>query len=207
MTIGKKLKQKILLNKIVSMLCSILVLYLIYKCIVLNLISIFDMWLIIVIYSFFIISILICFIYYISKLNKISNNNEVFYELDNNLDKAFEKYGLYITKKYIVCTGSKINFFKIFVVEIKDINAIDTYYDSRCLYIKKGSKKSLFSFITGSIKTNIMYGDNDRLVFNIISGKKVYCIATSSPLNKIKNKDIKQMADYICNKYKNIDYI
>lgn len=52
-----------------------------------------------------------------------------------------------------------------------------------------------------------MYGNNNLLVFNIISGKNVYCVTTSSIINKMKNKDIIQMVDYICDKYKNIDYI
>ena len=204
---SKKVKQKIILNKVVSLISLILSLYLIYKYLILKLIPLFDKWIAIGIYSFFLISILIIWICYINKLNIISRNQDVFYDLDNNLDKVFEKYGLYITKKHIVCIGSKFNFFKTFVVELNNIDAIDIHHDSRYLYRKKGSKWSLFSFIKGAIKTDIMYGDNDRLVFNIICGKKIYCITTSSILNRKKSKEIKQMGGYICNKHKSIDYI
>ena len=63
------------------------------------------------------------------------------------------------------------------------------------------------SFIFASIKDDLAFGDNDRAVFNIICDKKVYCIATSNTLNKTKMKEIDEMADYICDKYKDIDYI
>jgi len=204
---SNKLKQKIIINKIVSILFSIIIIYFIHKYIIINLLSIFNKWLITVIYAFLIISILICLIYYIFKLSKIPDKKDVYYELDNNIDKIFQKYGLYITKNYVVCIGGKINLFKIFVIPIKNIEAIDVDYDSRYLHKKKGSKSSLFSFIKGSIKTDIIYRDNDIMVFNIICNKKVYCITTASKLNKRKNKEIKEMADYICNKHKNIDYI
>ncbi len=198
---SKNVKIKARLNVIVSIVVLFLTLYLIYKYVMLDLIPLFNKWIVIGIYSFFAISISICFIHHINKLNKFLKNENVFYDLDNNLDKVFKKYGLYITKKYIICIGSKFNFFKTFAVKIKDIDAIDTYYDSRYTYRKKGVKS-----IMGLIKADIMHR-NDTLVFNIICGNRVYCITTCSELNKIKSKDIEQMADYICNKHKSIDYI
>lgn len=199
---SKNVKRKVQLNEIVSIVSLFVVLYLIYKYVMLDLISLFNKWIVIGIFSFFVISISICFIYHINKLNKFLKNENVFYDLDNNLDKVFKKYGLYITKKYIICIGSKFNFFKTFAVKIKDIDAIDTYDDSRYTYRKKGAK-----FIIGLIKADIMHSNDGILVFNIICGNKVYCITTCSVLNEIKSKDIEQMADYICNKHKNIDYI
>lgn len=199
---SKNVKRKIRLNEIVSIVSLFVVLYLIYKYVMLDLISLFNKWIVIGIFSFFVISISICFIHHINKLNKFLKNENVFYDLDHNLDKVFKKYGLYITKEYIICIGSKFNFFKTFAVKIKDIDAIDTYDDSRYTYRKKGAK-----FIIGLIKADIMHSNDGILVFNIICGNKVYCITTCSVLNKIKSKDIEQMADYICNKHKNIDYI
>lgn len=202
MNISKKVKRKVRLNEIVSIVSLFVVLYLIYKYVMLDLISLFNKWIVIGIFSFFVISISICFIHHINKLNKFIKNEDVFYDLDNNLDKEFKKYGLYITKKYIICIGSKFNFFTTFAVKIEDIDAIDTNDDSRYTYRKKGAK-----FIIGLIKADIMHSNDGILVFNIICGNKVYCITTCSVLNKIKSKDIEQMADYICNKHKNIDYI
>lgn len=199
---SKNVKRRVRLNEIVSIVTLFVVLYLIYKYIMLDLISLFNKWIVIGIFSFFVISISICFIHHINKLNKFMKNENVFYDLDHNLDKVFKKYGLYITKKYIICIGSKFNFFKTFAVKIKDIDAIDTYNDSRYTYRKKGVK-----FITGLIKTDIMHRNDGYISFNIICDNKVYCITNCSVLNKIKSKDIEQMADYICNKHKNIDYI
>ena len=105
---SRKVKRKITLNKVVSLTFVILTMYLIYKYVILNLILFFNKWLVIGIYCFFLLSILIIWIAYINKLNIINRNKDVFYDLDNNIDKEFEKYGLYITKKYIVCIGSKI---------------------------------------------------------------------------------------------------
>lgn len=205
---SKKVKHKILLNKLVSLVFTILAIYIIYN-IILDLIPLLDKWVVIVIYSFFVISLIIFLIYYINGLDKFTRNKEIFYELDNNIDKVFEKFGLYITKNYIICTGSKIDFITMFAVKIKDIDAIDTHNDSRYYYKKKcnKSKGNILSFIKSSIKTDIMFGNNDRAVFNIICGKSVYCIATSSYLNKYKIKKINEIADYICDKYKDIDYI
>lgn len=199
---SKNVKRRVRLNEIVSIVTLFVVLYLIYKYIMLDLISLFNKWIVIGIFSFFVISISICFIHYINKLNKFMKNENVFYDLDHNLDKVFKKYGLFITKEYIICIGSKFNFFKTFAVKIKDIDAIDTHNDSRYTYRKKGTK-----FIIGSIKADIMNRNDGILVFNIICDNKVYCITNCNVLNKIKSKDIEQMADYICNKHKNIDYI
>lgn len=199
---SKNVKRKVRLNEIVSIVSLFVVLYLIYKYVMLDLILLFNKWVVIGIFSFFVISISICFIHHINKLNKFLKNENVFYDLDHNLDKVFKKYGLYITKEYIICIGSKFNFFKTFAVKIEDIDAIDTYNDSRYTYRKKGAK-----FIIGLIKADIMHRNDGILVFNIICGNKVYCITNCSVLNKIKSKDIEQMADYICNKHKNIDYI
>ena len=103
--------QKTIMCQIVSIVSLFVVLYLIYKYVMLDLISLFNKWIVIGIFSFFVISISICFIHHINKLNKFIKNEDVFYDLDNNLDKEFKKYGLYITKKYIICIGSKFNFF------------------------------------------------------------------------------------------------
>ena len=63
------------------------------------------------------------------------------------------------------------------------------------------------SFVTASIKDDLVHKDNERAVFNIICDKKVYCITTSSYMNKKKIKQINEIADYICEKHKDIDYI
>ena len=98
----------------------------------------------------------------------------------------------------------------MFVVPIKDIDAIDTNSDSRFYYNNKKHtpKHPFLSFIKSSIKHAIVFGNSDDIhVFNIICGKKVYVVTTSSILNKNKIKKINEMADYICDRYKDIDYI
>lgn len=208
---SQKFKLKLSINKISCILTTLLLIYLLIKYIIFEMIPFFPKIVIFIISAFLILSIGICAIYYIVSLNKLvkANQDEVLYELDNEIEKVFESYGLYITKNYIICIGSKFSLFKMFVIPIKNIDAIDTHNDSRYFYKKKGkkSKNGFLSFIKASIKTDIMYGDNDRAVFNVICGKKVYCITTSSRLNKAKMKKINEMADYICDRYKNIDYI
>lgn len=81
---------------------------------------------------------------------------------------------------------------------------IRTVYDNK----KHTPKHPFLSFIKSSIKHAIVFGNEDDIhVFNIICGKKVYVVTTSHILNKRKLKEINKIADYICDRYKNIDYI
>ena len=205
---SRKYKLKVLKCKF-SCIVVVLMLYILYKYLLSKLIPYIDKSFVLGIFIVFIILILIIAISYILNLNKVSNEElkKVYYELDNNIDKIYNKYGLYITKNYIVCIGNKFNLFKLFFVPIKQIDAIDINKDSRYFYKNKKEKGSLFSFISGAIKDDIVNKDNDRKVFNIIANKKVYCITTSSNLNKRKIKEIKEMANYICGKHSHIDYI
>lgn len=157
------------------------------------------------------IIILILAIYYLVNLNKLSKlgKEKIYKELDSNTEKVFKEFGLYITKNYIVCLGSKINIFKLFVIPIDSINAIDTHTDSRYFYKNKKSKnkRKFLSFLKSSIQDDIMFGDSEIHVFNIICDKKIYSITTSHIFNKRKLKKIDEIADYICEKYKDIDWI
>lgn len=93
MNISKKVKRKVRLNEIVSIVALFVVLYLIYKYVMLDLISLFNKWIVIGIFSFFVISISICFIHHINKLNKFLKNENVFYDLDHNLIKYLKNMG------------------------------------------------------------------------------------------------------------------
>lgn len=208
---SQKFKLKLLITKIFYILYSLLFIYFFTRYIIIYLLPFFNKCVVFSIYFFIVFSILIILIYLLTRYNNFSKDEKekIYYDLDNNTEKVFEKYGLYITKNYIVCLGSKLNIFKLFVVHIKDIDAIDTHHDSRYFYKKKSEKtKHVFlSFIKACIKTDFIYGDNDLHVFNIICDKKVYCVTTASNLNKRKIKQINEMADYICDRYKHIDYI
>lgn len=208
---SQKFKLKYVICAISSVLITGIAIYLFLKCVLLNLVPYFEFSIINMIFLFITISILIWLISYLLKLNKvyIEYKIKVCDELDNNLEKVFTDYGLYLTKNYIVCLGSKLDLLKLFVVPIKDINAIDTHWDSRYFYKKKNSKskKSFLSFIIAAIKTNIVFGDSDRVVFNIICDKNIYCVTTAHRSNKYKKRKINEMADYICDRYKDIDYI
>ena len=97
----------------------------------------------------------------------------------------------------------------MFVIPIDSINAIDTHTDSRYFYKNKKSKnkRKFLSFLKSSIQDDIMFGDSEIHVFNIICDKKIYSITTSHIFNKRKLKKIDEIADYICEKYKDIDWI
>ena len=208
---SEKFKSKLKTSKIAYIAFAIIVIYIFTKYVFKNLLPFFFFFILIPIYITIIVFILIILIYCLINNNRFSKEEKeiICNELDNKIDKIFDKYGLYITENYIVCLGSSISFFKLFVIPIKEIDAIDTHHDSRFHYRKRGkeSKHKILSFIFASIKDDLVFGDNDRAVFNIICDKKVYCIATSNTLNKTKMKEIDEMADYICEKYKDIDYI
>ena len=126
---SQKFKLKLLISKISYVLLSALIIYIFTRYIIIKLLPFFDKWLVFSIYAFIVLSTLIILIYTIFNYNKFSKTQKekICYDLDNNTEKVFEKFGLYITKNYIVCLGSKLNIFKLFVVPIKDIDAIDTH--------------------------------------------------------------------------------
>lgn len=208
---SQKFKLKLLTTKVSYTLTSLLIIYIFTKYIISELTPLVDKRIVFTLYILVVLSILIILLYLITQYNNYSQEekNKIYYDLDNNTEKIFKKFGLYITKNYIVCLGSKLNIFKLFVVPIKDIDAIDTSKDSRYYYRNKKDKRkpSILSFIKSSIKTDIMYGNNEVYVLNIISNKKIYSITTAYVLNKRKLKQIDEIANYICNKYKDIDYI
>jgi len=206
---SEKFKLKLNINRAACIIVTLLTIYLFIKYIVLDLVPFFHPVAVIIISICMVLGICVCSVYYLINLNNLLKKDitNVLYELDYKLDKAYEKFGLYITENYIVCIGNWCVLFKMFIISIKDIDAIDTYHDSRFFYKKKSNKSGFLSFIKASIKTDIMDRDNDMLVFNIICGKKVYCVTTASSLNKLKIKKINEMADYICDKYNHIDYI
>ena len=208
---SKKFKSKLITSKIAYIVFTAIFIYIFTKYIFVNILPFFDKIILIPIYITIIILTLIILIYYLIKNNKFSKKQkEIIYdELDNKIDKVFAKYGLYITENYIICLGSRLNPFRLFVVPIKEIDAIDTNADSRFHYKKRGkkSKHKILSFITASINDDLTFKKDSLAVCNIICDKKVYCITTSSYMNKSKMKEIDEIADYICNKYKNIDYI
>ena len=135
---SRKYKLKVLKCKF-SCIVVVLMLYILYKYLLSKLIPYIDKSIVLVIFIVIIILILIIAISYILNLNKVSNEElkKVYYELDNNIDKIYNKYGLYITKNYIVCIGNKFNLFKLFFVPIKQIDAIDINKDSRYFYKNK----------------------------------------------------------------------
>ena len=206
---SEQFKLKLLISKIAYIFVAVLIIFLLTKYTIAELLPLFNSSVIIPIYICITIFILMILIYCLIIKNNFSKEekNKIYDELDNKIEKTFDKYGLYITKNYIICTGSKINIFKLFAVPIKEIDAIDTFKDSRYYYRKDGKKRKFASFITASIKDDLVFGDNNRYVFNIICGKKIYCVTTSHSLNKNKTHQIKEMADYICDKYKDIDYV
>lgn len=209
---SQQFKLKLTICKISCVLITFAIIYLLIKYVILNLIPYFGQLAIILIGTFIIGSIFVLAIYYMINLNKLSKlgKEKIYEELDNNIEKIFKEFGLYITKNYIVCLGSKINIFKLFVVPISSINAIDTHNDSRYFYQKRGikNKHKFLSFLKSSIKYDILFSDNREIhVFNIICDEKVYSVTTSHVFNKSKLKKIDEIADYMCEKYKDIDYI
>ena len=145
--------------------------YLLIKHVILKSIPYFRKEIIILISVFLIGSILILAIYYLVNLNKLSKlgKEKIYKELDSNTEKVFKEFGLYITKNYIVCLGSKINIFKLFVIPIDSINAIDTHTDSRYFYKNKKSKnkRKFLSFLKSSIQDDILFVDCEIHVFII----------------------------------------
>ena len=206
---SQKFKSKLNRCRITCILFILFLIYLIIKNLILELGPYFKIEILIIICIFLISSILILIIYYMNFLNKLAKlgKEKIYKELDNNIQKKFEEFGLYITKNYIVCLGSRFDLFRLFVVPISSIDAIDTCKDSRYYYDKKG-KHGILWFLKASIKDDFMYGNNSNIsVFNLICDKKVYSIATSSAFNKRKLKKIEEAAGYICDKYENIDWI
>ncbi len=208
---SQKLKLKLSICRTSCILIMVAITYLLIKYIILELIPYFRKEIIILISIFLICSILILTIYYMINLNKLSKlgKEKIYKELDNNTQKVFKEFGLYITKNYIVCLGSKIDVFKLFVVPIDSINAIDTCKDSKYFYKKKGneSKHKFLSFLKSLILDEIMLGDNSEFrVFNIICEKKIYSITTAHISNNRKLNKIDEIANYICEKYENIDW-
>ena len=208
---SRKFKLKLKTSKIAYIVFTIIAIYIFTKYVFKNLFPFFDKNILTLVYIIIVVLVLIIMLYFLRINNKFSREEKkiICNELDNKIEKVFTKYGLYITENYIICLGSCINLFKLLVIPIKEIDAIDIHHDSRYHYKKKGkeSKQKILGFIFASIKDDIVFGNNDRFVFNIICDKKIYCITTSSTLNRIKTKEIKEMADYICSKHENIDYI
>ncbi len=209
---SQKFKLKLIICRISCIALMVAITFLLIKHIILELTPYFSKGIIILISVFLIGSILILAIYYMVNLNKLSKlgKEKIYKELDSNTQKIFKEFGLYITKNYIVCLGSKINIFKLFVIPIDSINAIDTHKDSRYFYKNKKSKNKhkFLSFLKSSIKDDIMFGDDNEIhVFNIICEKKIYSITTSHIFNKRKLMKINEIANYICEKHKNIDWI
>lgn len=208
---SQKFKLKLNICRMSCIFSMFIIIYLLIKYVILELTLYFRKEIIILIGVFLIGSIFIIAIYYLSNLNKLSKlgREKICEELDNNIQKVFKEFGLYITKNYIVCLGSKIDVFKLFVVPIDSINAIDTWKDSRYFYKKKGneSKHKFLSFLKSLIQDEIMFGDNSEFrVFNIICEKKIYSITTAHISNNRKLNKIDEIANYICEKYENIDW-
>lgn len=209
---SQKFKIKLNICRISCILLIVALTYLLIRYVVLELMPYFRKEIIILISIFLIGSLLRLAIYYMINLNKLSKlgKEKIYKELDSYTQKYFKEFGLYITKNYIVCLGSKINIFKLFVIPIDSIKAIDTHKDSRYFYKnkKRKNKHKFLSFLKSSIQDDIMFGDDNEIhVFNVICNKKVYSITTSHIFNKTKLKKIDEIANYICEKYKNIDWV
>ena len=204
-------KSKITKCKIAYIILAAIIIFIITKYVFAEVLPHFDKMIVMPIYITIVALILIILVYCLINNNRFTSEEKriICEELDFKIDKIFEEYGLYITENYIVYLGSKIDFFRLFAIPIKKIDAIDTHHDSRHHYKKRGKeeKHKFLSFTFGALKDDLAFGDNNRYVFNIICGKKVYNLMSSSPMNKGKTKAIDEMADYICSKYKDIDYI
>ena len=158
------------------------------------------------------IILIIGFSYFIN-IGKIPEKNKIYYELDNNLNKVFEQYNLYITDNYVV----SINTFKLFAISIKDIQAVDTHKDNRYHYkyywSKRGEKrkkglKRFLAYIKASFLTKLHFSEDSNIhTLNIISNKKIYNITTANGFNKKKLKEMDEIAEYICNISDKIDWI
>lgn len=109
------------MSKISYIFVAILIIYLFTRYIITGLSPFFNKLIIIPIYICIVVSILVILVYCLITKNKFSKEEQykIYDELDNKIEKTFNKYGLYITENYIICMGSKINIFKLFVVPIK----------------------------------------------------------------------------------------
>lgn len=204
-----RFKLKVKTNKYVCIVFTLLIIFLFVKYLINNLIGFSSHIFVVGVYSLIVLFTIVCMATYLVKLNKLlENDNDKFLdELDNKLDKTYGKYGLYITENYIVCIGKWYSLFNIFVVEVKDIDAVDTHGDHRYLYKKKVKGEKVILYFFKSIIDRIVIGGKDRLVFNIICNKDVYRITSTTSANKTKVKEIDKMADYICDKNEDIDCI
>lgn len=212
---SQKYKNQIKEDKILCIIFTILTILFLSFLIINSLETICNIITIVITCSVIDILILIIGFSYLKNVGKLPENekDKIYYELDNKVEKVFEQYNLYITDNYIVSIKS----FKLFAIPIKDIQAIDTYKDSRYYHkyywTKRGEKKkkwykSFIDYIKASILTKIiLYEDGEIHILNIICDKKVYNITTAHRNNKNKLKQIDAIAEYICNKNNNIDWI
>ena len=149
---SQRFKSKLIVCRIACILTTAILIYFCTILISSALLPYFSKIVVALIYVFIIASILICSIYYIINLNKIPDIEKVLYELDNKIEKIFNEFGLYITENYIICLGSELNVFKLFVAPIKNIKAIDTYDDDRYYHKychdKKNKSKLFLQFVT-----------------------------------------------------------
>ena len=134
-----KFKIKLNIARIVCLLITALLIYIFTCYIIVGLIPFFDKLIIFIIYFLIVLSILTCSFYYIINLNRIdaTEMKKVYLEIDNDIEKIFRDFGVYITKNYIVYLGSKFDLVRLFVIPIKEIDAIDTHRDSRYFYKKR----------------------------------------------------------------------
>lgn len=212
---SQKYENQIKEDKTLCIIFTIIAIFFLSFLIINNLVTICTTTTIIIICSIIDILIFIIGFNYLKNAGKLPENekDKIYYELDNKIEKIFEKYNLYITNNYII----SINSFKSFVVPIKDIQAIDTYKDSRYFYkyyyAKRGERKnkwykSFVGYIKAKILTKLRLSEDGEIhILNIVCEKKVYNIATAHRNNKKKLAEIEEIAEYICNKNDNIDWI
>lgn len=208
---SEKFKRKMLINKFVYTVAGLLFIFIFTFGIFKKFLPYSNLTIAIILYVFIIFTAYLIVkdsIKYVMRFSK-DDYNKIFEELDYKIDKEYDKYGIYITENYIIGIGSKFDFLTSVAVPIKDIDAINTHGDIGHHYRNKKQKQdtSISTFIADEVLNKISGRDNDIYVFNIICGKKVYNLARTTFLRSKKTKDLDEIADYICNKYKDIDYI
>lgn len=103
-------------------------------------------------------------------------------ELNYNVNKVFEKYGIYLTDNYLVCFGRKANIVGALYVPLKDITDIYIGSDRHMRYSKthkKISKKVKNKFLSFAISSGVsdFYKDIEFCGIWIGTKNKTYSIS------------------------------
>ncbi len=132
------------------------------------------------------------------------NMQKIMQELDSDVVKYYENYGLYLTPNYLVCMGGTKNPLSLFAVALNDIDAINIYEDKSRSY---RAQNPTWQAIEAKIAAAVYSQKSEFYVLKIICGSKAYTIATASTLNSNKINQMVEIGQDLAKRLPDVDLI